>query len=317
MLCPECRTMNSEGSIFCEQCGIRFEQVGAQAPSNAYVKIHDLNDRGGNSTVRHNPGINQLSALRHPKESTYFTLGAIAGVIAWFGLIWIVILFIWVAIPVIISLWIADQFFKAKLMGNSVKVSKDQYPGIFEIVEKQSRLLKLDKTPEIFITNSEGSTNAVAIKLLKNKYIILRSGLVDVMLSHGTTDELSSIIGHEIGHHAAGHTTFWKKALLMPAMFLPLFGPAYSRACELTADRIGMFLCGNKDAACRGLMALACGSKLLSSKSNITAFIEQERHLPPLFAFFHDLYSSHPRTTKRVLALEDASHIAGLASNNS
>ena len=92
-------------------------------------------------------------------------------------------------------------------------------------------------------------------------------------------------------------------------MFIPFLGGAYSRACELTADRIGVYLCGDKDAACRGLIALACGSKLLSPTTNLQAFKEQERELPWFFAFWNDLYSSHPRLTMRVAALEDAARL--------
>jgi Zn-dependent protease with chaperone function len=70
-----------------------------------------------------------------------------------------------------------------------------------------------------------------------------------------------------------------------------------------------MYLCGDKDATIRGLIALACGSKLLGPKTNIEVFKDQEKLLSPVFAFFHDLYSSHPRITKRVFALEEASHL--------
>jgi Zn-dependent protease with chaperone function len=72
-----------------------------------------------------------------------------------------------------------------------------------------------------------------------------------------------------------------------------------------------MYLCGDKDAACRGLAALACGSKVLSPKTNLRAFKDQELALPWLFAFLHDLYSSHPRLTKRVAALEEAASLVG------
>lgn len=292
MFCPECGKDIEAGTIFCPECGTK---VGGAFETPLI-----------STSVAH-----RVSALRHPKESVYFTLGAIVGGIAWLGLIWLAFLFIWLAIPAAIAIWIANQFFKAKLLGNSVRVSKEQYPEIFEIVEKQARLLNLKNIPDVFIVNSQGAINALAIKFLKDKYVILFSELVDLLLAHGSMEELSSIIGHEIGHHAAGHTALWKQFLLKPAMFLPFFGAAYSRACELTADRIGMYLCGDKDAACRGLIALACGSKFLSPKTNIKAFKEQERLLPSLFAFFHDLYSSHPRITKRVLALEEAAYLIG------
>jgi Zn-dependent protease with chaperone function len=290
MLCPNCGKELSAGATFCPFCGTKVADIFKRPLMSTSVAY-------------------KISTLRHPKEQLYFTLGAIFGGITWLGLIWLVFLFFWVAIPAVIVLWIVNQFFKAKLLGNAVMVSREQYPEIFEIVEKQSRLLNLKKIPYVFIVNSQGVINALAIRYLKDKYVILFSELVDLMLASSSMKELSAIIGHELGHHAAGHTVWWKHLLLMPASVLPFFRAAYSRACELTADRIGMWLCGDKDAACRALIALACGSKFLSFKTNINAFKEQESLLPSLFAFIHDLYSSHPRITKRVLALEEAVHL--------
>jgi Zn-dependent protease with chaperone function len=254
-----------------------------------------------------------ISALRHPKESTYFTVAAIAGTLAWLCLIPFVIpfviMFFWVIIPLLIGVWIFKQRYKAEMLGNSIKVSRNQYPEIFEIVERHCRALGLAVPPAVFVVNMNGVVNAIARKILKDKYVMLYSDLIDLMLAHGSTIELSSIIGHELGHHAAGHVAFWKQTLLKPAMCIPFLGGAYSRACELTADRIGLYLCGDKDAACRGLIALACGSKLLSPRTNLQAFQDQERELPWFFAFWNDLYSSHPRLTKRVMALEDAAQL--------
>jgi Zn-dependent protease with chaperone function len=90
-------------------------------------------------------------------------------------------------------------------------------------------------------------------------------------------------------------------------MYIPFFGPAYSRACELTADRIGAYVCGDMGAACRALTTLACGSRTLAPQLNLKAFKEQEALLTPAFAFLNDLWSTHPRITRRVLELEGAS----------
>ena len=251
----------------------------------------------------------RISALRHPKESVYFAIAAIAGALLWLSLIPFVIMFFWVAIPILIGMWIFKQRYKAEMLGNSVKVSRNQYSELFEIVQRHCRALGLAVPPAVFVVNMNGMVNAFAMKILKDKYVMLYSDLIDLMFAHGSTTELSSIIGHELGHHAAGHTGTWKRLLLMPAMFIPFLGGAYSRACELTADRIGLHLCGDKDAACRGLIALACGSKVLSPKTNLQAFKDQEGELPWLFAFWNDLYAAHPRLTKRVLAIEDAARL--------
>jgi Zn-dependent protease with chaperone function len=251
------------------------------------------------------------SDLRHPKEVTYLAIGAIVGGIVWLLLLPIILMFVWLLIPVVIVLWITEQFFRAELLGNSVKVSDQQYPEIHAVVKSHARILNLGSIPEVFVVNSQGAINALAVKFVANKYVILYSSLIDVMLAHGSAAELSMVIGHELGHHAAGHLAWWKTFLLKPAMFIPFFGAAYSRACELTADRIGLYLCGDLEAARRGLIALASGSMYLAPKTSIQMFTEQERAMPPLFGFIHNLFATHPRITRRVLAMEEAKSLVG------
>lgn len=294
MFCASCGSTIGTGDKFCPSCG-----ANSQGPAPA------------SSPTEQNTAGATVSMLRHPKEEAYFTIGAVVGAIGWLFLFWIVLLLIWVAIPIIIGLWVAEQVFRARFLGGAVKVGPEQYPEIHKIVDGQSKRIGLTVVPGVFVVNKNGLINAVAIKFLSNRYVILYSDLVDVMLAHDSSKELEFIIGHEIGHHAAGHTALWKRLLLRPAMFLPFFGATYSRSCELTADRIGMYLCSDKDAACRGLITIACGSRILSPKTNLSAFENQEALLSPLFAFLHDLYSTHPRITRRVIELQQAEHLVG------
>jgi len=293
MFCASCGSAINSGDKYCASCG----KEATQSP----IAKKTSESRVSANTV--------VSDLRHPKEEVYFTLGAIIGAIGWLALFWIVLLFIWIALPVFIGLWVTEQFFRARFLGEAVRVGPDQYPEIHEIILNQSQRLGLAAVPDIFVVNQNGLINALALKFLRTKYVILFSDLVDVMLAHDSTKELSFVIGHELGHHAAGHTALWKELLLRPTMILPFFGPAYSRACELTADRIGTYLCGDKETACRSLITLACGSRVLSPRTNLAAFEDQEKHLSPLFAFLHDLYSTHPRTTKRVIEVREGTPI--------
>ncbi len=292
MFCASCGTSIDSDGRFCPNCGVALKEPVLAA----------------NSTVPNN--INSIvGKLRHYKEDAYFTIGVIAGVIVWMLLIWFVLLFIWIIIPILIGLWISGQVFRARFLGGAIKVGPDQYTEIFNIVERQSRQIGLAKIPEVFVVNENGFINGYAQKYLSKWYVILNSDLVDVMLAHESTKEFEFAIGHEIGHHAAGHLVLWKQYLMRPAMFIPFFGAAYSRSCELTADRIGMYLCSDKEAACRSLITLACGSRILSPKTNLSEFENQEALLSPLFAFLHDLYSTHPRITRRVIEIKNAQQL--------
>ncbi|MCK4937827.1 MAG: M48 family metallopeptidase [Methanosarcinales archaeon] len=249
-----------------------------------------------------------VNTLRHPKEQVYLGAAAVVGVLIWLILLVATLgtIIFW-AIPVAISLWITGQFFKAQLFGNSVKVSENQYPEIYNIVKECSKCLNISAIPDVFIVNSSGTTNAIAIRLLSKKYVLLYSELIDLMIlkKQGIgMDELKMIIGHELAHHAAGHISPLKNILLFPAMFIPFLGNAYSRACELTADRIGAAFTQDMEASKRALVALACGSDALADQTNIESFLQQEKDVPSIAGFISELYSSHPRMTMRIKELQ-------------
>ncbi len=247
----------------------------------------------------------EIQNLRHEKEKLYLTISVIVGIILWLlilvatvGIILIYGLFI------ALGLWIAQKFFTAVIYGNAVRITESQYPEIYEIVKNNCNELGLSVIPDVFIVNGQGAVNAVAIKFLSRKYVLLFSDLVDLMLKRKAINELRMIIGHELAHHAAGHTSIGKNLLIGPAKYVPFLGPAYSRACELTADRIGYKLTEDSEAAKRALISIASGSEALASDVNIEAFKKQESNIPPFFGFLHEIFGTHPRMTKRILEIE-------------
>lgn len=251
-----------------------------------------------------------VNALRHGKETGYFTVMAIVGAIVWvialFALlasgygIFVVILFALIGLFVG---WLSDLYFKAVIFGDSVHVNANQFPEIHQIVKAQCAELGIS-VPRVFIVNSDGVVNALAVRRLAKKYVILQSALVDLLLKDNRMDDLSVVIGHELAHHAAGHVGIFRNLLILPGRIIPLIGAAYGRACELTADRIGYALVGDKESAERALIALSLGSRALKSQVNAQAFMAQEYDIPWLMGFIHKLYCSHPRMTRRVIEIQ-------------
>lgn len=243
---------------------------------------------------------------RHPKEKNYYTFAAIVSGLLWILLIPIIgfgsLFVLMYIIPLVIISWLMSLYFKAVLFGDCVHVNDNQYPEIHDIVVDYAEKLRIP-APTVFVYNSQGMANAAAVRFFRKKYVLLDSGLVDLMLHKDKKDELAMIIGHELAHHAMGHTSFWKHLLLFPSKIVPFLGAAYSRACELTADRVGYNLVGNLDSAQNALVSLASGAATLTDQTNIKAFVQQERQIPDLMGFVHKLYSSHPRMTKRIIEI--------------
>jgi Zn-dependent protease with chaperone function len=263
-----------------------------------------------------------IGNYRHPKETGYFTLAAVISGIAWvivlplclvgvllsMAFMALVIrllpLLIFVVLFIVLVKWMIRQSRKARLFGNSVRVSEYQHSEIFEIARQMCARIGIPEVPHILLINSQGAVNAIARRMMGSRYVILYSALVDLMLSSGHKKQLAMIIAHELAHHAAGHVSYWKNLFLRPAMFVPFLGAAYRRACELTADRIGLILVGDASEAKKALAYLAGGSARLSPELNLEAFMRQEEELPSVIRFVCDMYSTHPRTTMRVVELD-------------
>jgi len=247
----------------------------------------------------------KVKLSRHPREHIYRTICMVIGALIWASIIYFAKYYLLIPLVIIgIILWLTEKFFQAILFGNSVLVTTKQYATLNKIVESESKkLLGSKKPPLTFVVNSQGGTNALAIKFLSKKYVILYSSLVDLLWGEMKNDSLRMIVAHEIAHHAAGHTNFWLNLLTGPAMFIPYLGPAYSRSRELTADRIAADSVRNPKASMQALIALASGSEDLYRQTNVQAFIEQEKRVPFLFGFLLEIVATHPRITRRVIAL--------------
>lgn len=247
----------------------------------------------------------EVSKLRHEKERRYFIIAATIGAMVWLGLVLLLhVKLLFFFLPIALILWLSQQFFKAFIFGNSIRVSETQYNDINSMVKEISASLGLTSIPYIFLVNGNGIVNAMALRFISARYVILFSSMVDLMLKRHEDNELRMVIAHELGHHAAGHVSLWKTILLLPALCIPSLGMAYRRACELTADRIGFAATGDLEASKRALISIASGSESLASTVNIHAFIQQEAEIPRLFAYFNEMFSSHPRMTKRIIALD-------------
>jgi len=237
-----------------------------------------------------------INQFRHPKESVYRGICVVVGLLIWIPLFFPLLVFI----PFIaIFMWMAQKFFEASVYGNAMHVNEGQFPQLHNIKLELSDKLGLKHVPEFFIVNSEGAMNALAIKFLNTKFVLMYSSLIDLLKTEDNKS-IEMVLAHELAHHAAGHTGFWLNLAMKPAMFVPFLGSAYSRACELTADRIAYSLVGDVNVATTALIKLACGSDTLGKNLDIDTFVAQEAQVPSFAGYINEIYSSHPRMTKRV-----------------
>lgn len=258
-----------------------------------------------------------VEKFRDRNEKQLFIFCAIYGVFIWLivvlGTFGIALLF---APFIAAAVFIMQMYFKAVIYADAVKVSDGQYVRINDIVKSQCAELGI-RNVDVFLMSGSGLINAFAMKLMSGKFVILYSTLVDLMLERDEIDELKMVIGHELAHHAAGHTNIFRSLLTYPAKSFPFLGAAYSRACEHTCDRIGAELAGDLSKAKRALAGITAGSVSLADEINFDALMKQDAEAPQFFIAIREIFSTHPRLAERIRYLDrNCPPLAGQAMTN-
>ena len=254
-----------------------------------------------------------VDQMRHAKERLYgrimmicggviwalFALSLIASALSGEGVIGaIIVLFIYVIYGLLIwaGIVIAKILTRAYIYGHFVLVGPEQFPDIHQMVVDGAANVRLPEAPKTFIYNSNGVINAFALRLMGGRYIWLTSALVDA----DNDAQLRFVIGHELGHHAAGHLDWRMMLLRLPGWVVPFLGAAYSRSREYTCDRVGAYLAQDLEAARSALQVLACGSIRLNAAMNTQAFEAQEAMVPRVAGLIVHIFSFYPRLSRRV-----------------
>ncbi len=250
-----------------------------------------------------------ISSIRHAKEKTYGSITLLVGIAIWLlALAGIALTEAFHMLAVIaaygVSIWISSAIIRAMLraymFGHFVMVGPDQFPHIHNMVVDGAKKVGLAEAPAVFVYNSNGVMNAFALQLIgKKRYIWLTSALIDA----DNDEQLRFVIGHELGHHVAGHLGTLNYLLRLPSFLIPFLGAAYYRSRELTCDRVGAFLVRDVNVSRTALQMLACGSAKLNAQMNGSAFAAQEKLVPPIAGFLLKIVSTYPRLTKRVEAV--------------
>lgn len=193
------------------------------------------------------------------------------------------------------------------LLANGIMLNEFNAPELHQAFIKGIKLLDLDEGDidvSLYVV-SDQSINAGCIFLGKDDYAVyLNAGLVNLL----DLDELSFVIGHELGHLKFLHHKIIKDpdAKISPFLTMRLF--EHSRYAEISADRCGL-LCANSSIkiAKRVLLKLATGTNLgFINTSNFSAD-RQIKLINDLINSHKSLINermTHPHSQIRIFALE-------------
>ncbi len=259
---------------------------------------------------------NIVSKLRHRRETLYDTIAIISGAILWALIVWGVVAalnsgnpqvsdvvgtYVVYAVLVGVFILISGAVYRATAYGNMILLGPDQFPELHAMVVAASQELGLEAPPKTFLYNSNGLFNAFARRLVGGQFVFLTSALAEAQ----TDEQIRFVIGHEIGHHAAGHLNPWLNFVKTPAYVVPFLMSAHSRSREYSCDSIGAYLSKDLTASRSALQMLGCGCRRLNGAMNCEAFLAQEAMVPPIFGFLAEIFRSHPRLTRRVAAIKN------------
>jgi Zn-dependent protease with chaperone function len=180
-----------------------------------------------------------------------------------------------------------EKVYYLENMADNVRVTPRMLPRLHRYLGWGCRILDLPE-PELYVTLNP-TPNAYTYGH-KSPFIVLTSGLIDLL----GDEELSFVIGHELGHIKAGHVlytvlanniasivaaigqaTFGIGSLLGQGLVVALHD--WYRKAELTADRAGLLCVQNLDPCVRVFMKLAGGAGRLWAEMDQGEFVRQIR----------------------------------------
>ncbi len=246
--------------------------------------------------VAPDPGPARVTAW--PSERPLFLALLFASLAVW-ALLIVSLVGIAYAGLILLFLFASHVVFVTFIRGSAVRLGPHQLPELYARIEELSRRAGLREVPEAYLLEAGGNLNAFATRFLGRPMMVLYSDLLDACEDNPRARDM--IIGHELGHIRANHLRWlW---ILAPGMAIPFLGSAYSRARELTCDRWGAALCGDREAATFGMTVLAAG-KRHAPEVNLQAFVAQGRDLDTGWMTLGRWLSGYPPLCERVAALD-------------
>lgn len=237
-----------------------------------------------------------MKLLIHRKEHIYFAISLLVTIGIYVGVamneaLWPMLVYV----PMIaFTVFITQGLMIGNIKGNGVKITSTQFPEIHDAVLRLSHNMGMKSAPEVYMIQSGGALNAFATRFLNVNFVVLYSDLMEIAFEKGMP-AVEFVIAHELAHLKRAHTT--KRLLVLPSIFIPFLGQAYSRACEYTSDRMGAHLV--PEGAEQGLLVLAAG-KHLHKHIDVHSLIRQQENELGFWGWYAEILSSHPFLVKRI-----------------
>jgi Zn-dependent protease with chaperone function len=187
---------------------------------------------------------------------------------------------------------------------NGVRMSPTQFPEGHRLVAEAAARFGMATVPDAYVVLGNGRINAFASGHGLRRYVVVYSDLFEIGGEARDPEALAFIIGHEVGHIAAGHTSYWRQLGMFAAPFLPFLGHSLYRAQEYTADNHGFC---HRPQGSAGAMATLAAGKYLNRVVGMDEFADRSWQERGFFVWLVNGLATHPVLTWRANALRDRS----------
>lgn len=232
-----------------------------------------------------------FESLTLKKEKKLYAWLLAFSILVWMSLV--------ILLPVMLIVWfigwLGNGLFVAYLKSEAVEVNQNQMPELYNNLLKACSALGIQHPPHMYILQAGGLLNAFATRHCSRNFVVLYSDVLETFGSN--SKEAMFILGHELGHIKRKHLP--KQLLIMPGLLLPIFGAAYSRACESSCDRYGAFVANDLEASVHAMLAIS-GGRSLYKELNAKSFAQQHYENRGFFVSLHEITSGYPTLSKRV-----------------
>lgn len=203
-------------------------------------------------------------------------------------------------LPLIFFILRAIMYAEQRIQG--VRISPTQFPEAYQMVAEAAHAAGLRRVPDAYVVAGNGTINAFASGHGHRRYIVIYSDLFEIGGAARNPEALRFIIGHEVGHIAAGHVSYFR--LIFTSFFtqIPILGKLLSRTQEYTADNFGYRFCPQGAESVTSVLA---AGKYLMNDVNFHELANRAVYERGFFTWVANLTTTHPPITWRAHALRD------------
>ncbi len=250
----------------------------------------------------------ELMAFRHPSEGSRFWISMIVVVPILTSAIVLVFASLGTALfgvaAIVFGLWVSMKILTARLLGNTVKVSPDNFPEIDAAVTEYKELFGYPGRIDVYVYDGE-SFNAMLLPLLRRKYILIHSNVISDSESE---NEVRWIVARFVGALASKHYRFsWLQAVIGSIEKIMIFNMLlypYERAVIKSGDQLGLVaINGDIESAVRASHRLMIGGTLGDRVSLAGVLRQHEAISGSFFGWLAKCLSPFPHTTARIANL--------------